>query len=142
MKFKQRNNQLLEVNLVPMMDVLMTVLTFFIIISMTLTGQSVNVFLPEATSSEGGSQTGQSEEAPPPLVIGLNAEREILMNSSVVTTDEMVKQMQAYFAENPEGVVTLKADRSLNYRDVSDLLKIMRDVGGGRVSLGVEPGGE
>ncbi|MEM6424137.1 MAG: biopolymer transporter ExbD, partial [Cyanobacteria bacterium P01_D01_bin.128] len=30
-----------EVNLVPMMDVLMTVLTFFIIISMSLTGQQL-----------------------------------------------------------------------------------------------------
>ncbi|MDX2212383.1 MAG: biopolymer transporter ExbD [Oculatellaceae cyanobacterium bins.114] len=142
MRFKsQRNNAPLpEVNLIPMMDVLMTVLTFFIIISMTLNGQVVNVFLPEAASSESkdGNQAEAKEEPPKPLVVGLNAEKQILLSNSVATDEQLIERMQAYFEENPEGVVTLKADRSLTYRDVADLLKVMRDVGGGRVSLGVE----
>ncbi len=140
MRFKSRRGSapLPEVNLIPMMDVLMTVLTFFIIISMTLNGQVVNVFLPEATSSDGGGEEEQKQDSPKPLVVGLNAERQILLSNKTATTDELVQQMQTYFENNPAGVVTLKADRSLTYRDVSELLKVMRDVGGGRVSLGVE----
>jgi biopolymer transport protein ExbD len=50
MRFKsqQKSSQMPDVNLVPMMDVIMTILTFFIIVSMTLTAEqgAVNVTLP------------------------------------------------------------------------------------------------
>jgi biopolymer transport protein ExbD len=135
MRFKSnRHSGMPEINLVPMMDVLMTVLTFFIIVSMTLNGQVVDVFLPKAEKP--GEEEGDKSAAP--LVIGLNEDQEILLDNKPASADEMVKQMQAYFKENPEGVVMLKADRSLTYKDVSQLLKQMRDVGGGRVSLGIE----
>lgn len=115
----------------------MTVLTFFIIISMTLSGQVVNVFLPEATEPKA---SGTPPELAPgaPFVVGLNAQKQILLDNKPATTDQLVERMQAYFAKNPNGAVTLKADRSLTYRDVSDLLKVMRDVGSGTVSLGIE----
>lgn len=135
MRFKSnQRSSMPEINLVPMMDVLMTVLTFFIIVSMTLNGQVVDVFLPK--TDKPGEEEGDKSAAP--LVIGLNENQEILLDNKPASADEMVKQMQAYFKENPEGVVMLKADRSLTYKDVSQLLKQMRDVGGGRVSLGIE----
>ena len=135
MRFKSNQHSgMPEINLVPMMDVLMTVLTFFIIVSMTLNGQVVDVFLPK--TEKPGDEEGDKSAAP--LVIGLNENQEILLDNKPASSDEMVKQMQAFFKENPDGVVMLKADRSLTYKDVAQLLKQMRDVGGGRVSLGIE----
>lgn len=132
---RQTSNQLPEINLVPMMDVLMTVLTFFIIISMTLTGQVVSVFLPEASTE--GKKDG--EDAPPPaMVVGLNADGEILLSNQPATLDQMVQEVQTYFTENPEGKVTLKADRELQYQEVANLLKSLRNIGGGRVSLAID----
>lgn len=113
----------------------MTVLTFFIIVSMTLTGQVVSVFLPEAASE--GKKDGE-DKAPPALVVGLNADGEILLSNQPATIDQMVQEVQEYFAENPEGKVTLKADRELQYQEVSNLLKALRDIGGGRVSLAID----
>ncbi|NEQ55108.1 MAG: biopolymer transporter ExbD, partial [Leptolyngbya sp. SIO3F4] len=47
LRTRQENKGVPEVNLVPMMDVLMTVLTFFVIISMELSGvQIFGVSLP------------------------------------------------------------------------------------------------
>jgi biopolymer transport protein ExbD len=132
---RQAGNDLPEINLVPMMDVLMTVLTFFIIVSMTLTGQVVSVFLPEA-ATEGKQE--EEETAPPAMVIGLNVDREILLNNQPATLDQMVQEVQTYFAENPEGTVTLKADRELQYQEVANLLKSLRNIGGGRVSLAID----
>ncbi len=70
MNFKTQqksSSQVPEINLVPMMDVLMTILTFFIIISMTLSSQqrALNVTLP-STDGE-----GVSLDAPDPLVVSL-----------------------------------------------------------------------
>ncbi|MEP0958834.1 biopolymer transporter ExbD [Leptolyngbya sp. FACHB-1515] len=122
-----------EVNLVPMMDVIMAILTFFIIVSMTLTSQqSVNVTLPSAES--GASAT----DLPDPFVVGLNQQRQIILNSQPATEAQLLQQMQAYLASNREGVIVLKADRGLAYQEVVQLLGKMRDVGGDRVSLAIE----
>lgn len=137
MRFSRRRQEsrLPEINLVPMMDVLMTVLTFFIIISMTLNGQAVNVLLPKTNEAAAKEGEGGADAT---LVVGLNANEEILVDGKVVSPTDLVQRMQTYFDKNPEGVVTLKADRSLTYEQVANLLKAMRDVGGGRVSLGIE----
>ena len=124
-----------EINLVPMMDVLMTVLTFFIIISMTLTGQQMmNVDLPSA--GEGVTEDVGSEV--PPLIVGLNQQKQTLIENQPTTDAQLGQQIQAYLQENPEGSVLLKADQGLVYEDVAELLEKMRDYGGDRVSLAIE----
>lgn len=135
-KHRSRTSQLPNVDLVPMMDVLMTVLTFFIIISMTLRGQQIaNVQLPQTDRADtGGTEANESAEQVT-LVVGLNAENEIVIDSQPVNIEQMTQAMQTFLNENPNGVVLLKADRGLTYSDVSSLLKTMRDVGGSRVSL-------
>lgn len=135
-KHRSRTSQLPNVDLVPMMDVLMTVLTFFIIISMTLRGQQIaNVQLPQTDrAGTGGTEANESAEQVT-LVVGLNAENEIVIDSQPINIEQMTQAMQTFLNENPNGVVLLKADRGLTYSDVSSLLKTMRDVGGSRVSL-------
>lgn len=141
MKFKARrsNSQLPEVNLVPMMDVLMTVLTFFIIVSMTLTGQQIlNVNLPQTVDAGNSNNAADDLRNQVTLVVGLSAGQEISVEGQKVTTEQLTQQMQSFLSQHPEGVVMLKADRSLTYRDVNQLLKTMRDVGGDQVVLGFE----
>jgi len=122
-----------EVNLVPMMDVLMTILTFFIIIAMTLTTQqTVNVTLPSASA-------GAVElKEPDPLIIGLNLQGEILLDDKTVSQAELSQRMQSYLVQNPKGAVILKAADKIPYEQVVKLLGTIRDVGGDRVSLAIE----
>ncbi len=135
MRFKsqQKKSEMPEVNLVPMMDVLMTILTFFIIIAMTLTTQqTVNVTLPSANA-------GAVElKEPDPLIIGLNLQGEILLDSKTVSQAELSQRMQSYLVQNPKGAVILKAADKIPYEQVVKLLGTMRDVGGDRVSLAIE----
>ncbi|MCD8486589.1 MAG: biopolymer transporter ExbD [Desertifilum sp.] len=100
---------------------------------MSLTGQRIlNVNLPGI--GQGGSQV----EAVQPLEVGLNNRGEILLRNQVISKTQLATEIQSYLAQNPEGVVTLKADRTLPYRQVSQLLVEMRDVGGASVSLAIE----
>ncbi len=125
-----------EVNLVPMMDVILTVLTFFIIISMTLTGQqqSVDITLPSVDA--GASNT----QVPDPLVVGLNPQSQVLLNNQPVSDAQLSQQMQTYLVQNPKGAVILKADRKLPYEQVIQVLGKMRNIGGDRVSLAIDQG--
>jgi biopolymer transport protein ExbD len=132
---RNSSNQLPEVNLVPMMDVLMTVLTFFIIVSMTLNGQQISgVILPKTNGQGLGKESGKP---PAKLLVGLTNLNQIRLGSQQVVTAELVTEIQSFLGQNPDGKIILKADRSLNYKQVSTLLKTMRDVGGDRVSLSI-----
>lgn len=136
MRFKRPSvSQLPEVNLVPMMDVLMTVLTFFVIISMTLSSgqQIVGIPLPLVPQGAGSKAVNQTN----PLEVGLNRQGQILMNNRSIPKDELVQTLQEYLRSNPEGAVVLKADRKLPYQQVVQLLQTMREVGGDRVSLAI-----
>jgi biopolymer transport protein ExbD len=121
-----------------MMDVLMTVLTFFIIISMSLTGQQLlGVNLPQ--SVEGATPQTDPEAIPvETLIVGLDGDGTILLEDETVTFMQLTRRLQTYFASNPEGKVILKADRQLSYREVAQFLTQLRDIGGNRVSLAVE----
>jgi biopolymer transport protein ExbD len=124
-----------EVNLVPMLDVLMTVLTFFIIIAMTLTDQQLpNLDLPGSANAE-----APAPERPDPLVIGLDRQGQLLINSQGIPEAELEQQVRRYLAHTPDGSIVLKADQTLPYEEVLTLLRRLRDLGGDRVGLATQP---
>lgn len=133
MRFKTRRpGALPQVNLVPMLDVLMSVLTFFIISAIALTDQRLgNIDIPGG----GGDFPLENTEV---LTIGLNQEGEILSNNQIISETELKTLMQAHLQDYPDGTILLKADRDLAYTEVSQLLKKMGEIGGDRVSLAVQ----
>ena len=138
MNFQSRNkgSSVPEVNLVPMMDVLMSVLTFFIITSMTMTGQRVgDVTIPE-TEDLGASLV--EDTSIQQLVIGLDQNKQIWLQGEVVDEEGLAEGMTTYLAENGEGIVVLKADRELDYQDITLFLENMSKIGGDKVALAVD----
>ncbi|MBD2260265.1 biopolymer transporter ExbD [Pseudanabaena sp. FACHB-2040] len=133
---RTRSSGIPEVNLVPMMDVLMTVLTFFIIIAMTLTGtQLANVRLPQSVTGADQEPAAQTVD---PLIVGLDSNGDLVMDNQPISSAQLDQRIRTYFGQNPEGKIILKADRDLSYETVADLLTELRAIGGNRVSLAVE----
>jgi biopolymer transport protein ExbD len=136
MRFKSQSHgsELPEVNLVPMMDVLLTVLTFFIVMAMTMSmpnQRSLDILLP---NSKGGSDR---LKPPNPLMVGLTVNEELFIDRKPITLGQMKQEMQAYLSKNPKGAVILSADRKLPYENVMKVLGEMEDLGGDRVSLAI-----
>ena len=138
-KFKQQQrSELPEINLIPMMDVLMTVLTFFIIITITLTGEQIaNITLPQAKRSQADTPSKPAVR----LVIGLDAQGQMNIDRQPVSAAQVTAQVQEFLRQNPDGLIVLKADRQLNYRYVQKALKMMQLAGGDRISLAIEQSG-
>ncbi len=137
MRRRSQPPPLAEINLLPMMDVLLCVLTFFIIISMTLTaGQPViEVTLPSTDSSE---PLPPDSELPDPLIIGLNTEGQIVLQDQTLDETALTAELQAYFQSTPKGIVLLQADQKLPYEKIAQVLGRLRAVGGDRVALAVD----
>ena len=134
MRFKQQASKasIPQVNLVPMMDVLMSVLIFFIVTSTVFTGQQLgSIQVPV-----GGK--GVKSETLEPLVVGIDRNGKLLIANQEVTITELTKQMEAYLAKKPGGEVVVKADKELAYEKVTQLLKKMSKIGGDRILLAIE----
>lgn len=128
-----------EVNLVPMMDVLMTVLIFFVLISMGLTGVPINgVTLPQSVNGADEVAADSTQADHQPLIIGFTDQKELRLEGEPTDLRSLSPIIQAYFTEHPDGSLMLKADRTLPYDDIATLLSELRKIGGQRVSLAVE----
>lgn len=134
MRFKTRRQRSAPtINLVPMLDVLMTVLTFFIITSMLLTTQQgVNVQLPSNEVS------AAQQNQPEPLIVDFKEQDQFLLGNQLISKEQLFEQVKVYLEQNTQGVVLLKADSQLPYEQVIQLLGEMRNIGGDRVFLAIE----
>jgi biopolymer transport protein ExbD len=136
MRFKQQqSSKLPQVDLIPMLNVMMGILAFFVMITMTLgSEQFIEVQLPAEP---------QPEAEPPPLpadpfIVELVGENEVQLNGQPIDMDSLKGQMEGYLGRNPENVVFLLPNQNLPYEQVMQFLGDMRDIGGDRVSLAIE----
>jgi biopolymer transport protein ExbD len=142
MKFKSQNrsSQMPEVNLIPMMDVIMTILTFFIIVSMTLTNSTGSVKVQLPGSGQGTSPS--TDKKVDPQIIKIDAQGKLYLVGSgsqetPVTLEQIEPIVRTYLQQNDKGVVLINADRTLPYDNVIQVLMKLKTIGGDRVSLGV-----
>ena len=140
MGYNRRNQPtpMIEVNLIPMMDVLMAVLTFFIVISMTLTtGQNiVGVNLPR--TDKGANSNAKEAKTPDSLIVGMNKEGQIIIENKPVVPSQLDARLKAHFQKSPDGVVVFQADKTLTYEKLAKVLGHIRAIGGDRVALAVD----
>jgi biopolymer transport protein ExbD len=136
MKFRaqQRSSSMPEMNLIPLMDVIMVILTFFIILSMTLTNfRSVDIRLPQG-KGENTAKASSNDK----LVVGLNNQGQVLLQGKAIAQKQLEAEVLTYLAQNPAGVVVLQIDQQVPYQKVSQMLETLRILGGDRVSLAME----
>jgi biopolymer transport protein ExbD len=132
---RQKDEKMLEINLIPMMNVMMAILTFFVAITIVLTAEKgVDVALTGGKNQPPATP----EQLPDPLIVELNPQGLMLLNGQAIGQDLLEPTMRSYLDKNPKGAVLLKADQGLPYEQVVDLLSRMRDIGGSRVSLALE----
>jgi biopolymer transport protein ExbD len=121
-----------------MIDVLMSVLTFFVILAMSLTGQVIeNLEPPKVSRSPSQPEQPASDvnDLPPTFEAGLNRNGELLIETTVVEEEEFLQAIAQFLETHPHGEVRLNAHRQLNYRQVDQLLSQMVEIGGDRVLL-------
>ena len=136
MRFKNQRTgpSMPAIDLIPMLNVMMAVLAFFVMISTTLTSeQGVDIQLP---SSQSDSETQQ--EPPDSLIVQLNPQGQIVVREQTVTPEQLTSQIKAYLQQNEQGIVQLVADPKVPYEQVVQLLGEMKALGGDRVSLAIE----
>jgi len=131
---RQRASSAPEIDLTPMLNLIMVVLAFFVLVSMTLTGEPdvVDVDLPGDEEA-----AANPAEQPPFLAVEIDQYSGLKADSQEIDRDKLLRQIPAYLENNAQSSVLLIPHPEIPYEDVILLLSQMREVGGNRVALAI-----
>ena len=122
---------LAEINVTPFVDVMLVLLIIFMVTAPMMM-QGVDVNLPRTKT-----ETITSEEER--LVISITAKREIYLNEYKISLDSLQKKLRAIFQNRPDRAVFLRADQTLPYGFVMEVMAAVRQSGIKRMGMVTEP---
>jgi biopolymer transport protein TolR len=124
---RARHRVMSEINVTPMVDVMLVLLIIFMVAAPLLT-VGVPVDLPQTKAP---AITEQKE----PLVITVNANGKLFLQNSELQDDELVPRLQAITKNNPEADIYVRGDRAINYGRVMEVMGMVGAAGFTKVSL-------
>ncbi|MBO3458865.1 biopolymer transporter ExbD [Aetokthonos hydrillicola Thurmond2011] len=129
-----------QVQIIPLIDVVFCILSFFILASLQFTRQqAINVDLPTAKTGSISNSSVMSQTKQQILPVTIDAIGQTYVEKQPVKREDLKIVLENYVRKNPKGILVLNASRSATYNDVIEMLDLLRQVGGDRVSLGIIP---
>lgn len=124
-----------QIEILPMIDVIFCILTFFILAAVGLTRQqAIALDLPAVTNSS--PVEGNSRDR---LYVSVDSAGQVYVDKSAVPLQLLYDVLVQHKQIAPNGTIVLYASRSARYEDVVKVLDLLRSVGGDRVALATLP---
>jgi biopolymer transport protein TolR len=120
-----------EINVTPMVDVMLVLLIIFMITAPLLT-TGVQVDLPEAPAA---AIKGQDE----PISVSIDREGKVFMGDDEITLDALVVRLQTIAATNPDVRVFVRGDQGIDYGHVMRVVGTIHTAGLRKVALVTYP---
>lgn len=122
-----------SIEIVPMIDVIFCILTFFILAAVGFSRQqALSLNLPKASTG-----TSQMREM---LVVSLDNRGQLYLEKQPVSQVQLYSAIKNYHSLNPSGLMVLHASQEVRYSQVIEVLDMLKEVGGERVALATLPG--
>ncbi len=125
--FRRKNRIRAEVNLTPLIDVMMSLLAIFMITAPLLT-TGIPLTLPKG---DGKTIEGQEKT----LDIGITKDDKIYVGTNEVQMDTLVGKVSAIVAENPQINIIISGDTNSSYGRVIEVMALLRTAGFTQVGL-------
>ena len=121
MYFKENNESENSINILPMIDIIFAILSFFIISSLYLTKiDSIKVNLPKSSTAV--------REQNKPQIITIDNNEKIYFNSNEITLKNISGLIRTNIENLEEPIVILRADTSVKHGLIVSLLDELRKI--------------
>lgn len=121
-----------EINMTPLVDVMLVLLIIFIITVPVLT-HSVKVDLPRADNTP-------NELKPETVNLAVNADGNIYWNETQITLEELDQRLAAEANKQPQPEVHIRGDRKVDYEHVITTMAAVQRAGILKLGFVTEPG--
>lgn len=129
-----RGARMAEINVTPLVDVMLVLLIIFMVAAPMLT-VGVPIELPRTAA---GALPSEQEE---PLTVTLTAEGVVMLQTTEISTDDLVPRLQAITAERSNDQVFLRADGAIPYERVVQVMGALNAGGFHNIGLVTDTGG-
>ena len=120
-----------EINVTPFVDVMLVLLIIFMVTAPMMM-QGVDVNLPQTKTRPIPAE----EER---LVITITAKHEVYLNEYKISIDSLERKLESIYQNRPDRAVFLRADRTVPYGFVVEVMAAVRRSGIKRVGMVTEP---
>lgn len=120
-----------ELNIVPMIDVIFAILTFFIMSSLFLTrSESLPVNLPKAASAQTQERTR--------IAVTVDDSGDISLNRNEVALEDLQAEVRKLMSDTQESVVVINADEAVNHGRVIAVMDELRGIEGATLGIATQ----
>jgi biopolymer transport protein TolR len=127
---RSRYRPLAEINVTPMVDVMLVLLVVFMVTAPLLT-VGVPVDLPKTAAAPLSEQTE-------PVVVSVNSQGQIFIQETPVEFDQLVPRLTAVVGAKADTRVFVRGDRTIVYGRVMEIMGALRAAGFERIALVTE----
>tara|TARA_B100000212_G_scaffold281203_1_gene221177 strand:- start:918 stop:1328 length:411 start_codon:yes stop_codon:yes gene_type:complete len=129
--FLELEDKNIQINILPMIDIIFVILSFFIVSSLYLVKlETIPVNLPNAESS--------NQEKDPVIVVTLNMENKVFINEEIIDLILLENELRSRITNSNNKKVVLRADKNINYGEVISILDVMRKIENLKIGLSTE----
>ncbi|OGS99835.1 MAG: biopolymer transporter ExbD [Gallionellales bacterium RIFCSPLOWO2_12_FULL_59_22] len=125
------DGDLAEINMIPLIDVMLVLLVIFIVAAPLLT-HAVKVDLPKASSSPSLSE-------PDNVQVSIDAAAQVYWNGKPLDAAALSAHMQLAAAQTPQPELHLRAERTTPYEKVAEVMSAAARAGLSRIGFVTEP---
>lgn len=109
-----------DINVTPLIDVVLVLLVVFMVITPMLESGK-NVDLPVSTQAVTVNDTGQH------IVLSITPDGRVWVEQTSAERETLISQLNAEFNARPTATILLKADRSLEYHQVREIMDLLAE---------------
>ena len=124
---RARRKPMSEINVTPMVDVMLVLLIIFMVTAPLLT-VGVQVDLPQTRAAV---IPGKDE----PISVSLNREGKIFIQNTEIELSALGARLKAIAGNNPDARIFVRGDKTINYGRVMETMGAINAAGFGRVAL-------
>jgi biopolymer transport protein ExbD len=131
--FNENNNQapMAEINVTPMVDVMLVLLVIFIITAPLFT-HAVKLDLPNAQSTA-------APEKPETITLSINAEGKLFWNNAEINEQELTNRFVIAAQKTPIPELHLRADKSTRYEVIAKVMAGAQNNGISKIAFVTKP---
>ena len=120
-----------DINMTPLIDVMLVLVVIFIITA-PLLASSIKLELPKTDAAK-------PNEAPKFVLLVVDKSGQAFLNEKPLTTAELATQLAQTAAQNPDSELQLRADESVPYGRVVEVMGIAQKAGLNRIGFVADP---